>query len=491
MSLYDILRISSSADEEEIRKAYEVMIQLYNPAFFAEEKESLLRIKAKIENAYTVLSDRKLKNLYDLFLKQEEDEFVNKICSFNKQIKETDIGVKKDHTESAEQKKYTDETPKQIPDIIISGQGYSFPFSIGTLVAEGWEINDRFRNIRIRKVPTIILLSKGNDKLWIEVTSGDRNEVWAENSTAVHMCDPLDEDYLEEIDRKQSKINEQKSYTENNNSSESSAQTNVLKLVAGTGAAHCACVMRSGKLMIFGNNLRQKETENWQDIIDVSTSQNHTVGLRKNGTVITAGRNVYGECNTEHWSRVVAIAGSRNHTVGLRDNGTVVSAGYNSYGQCDVLDWKNIAAVTAGDNHTVGLKKNGTVIAVGDQYSGKCKVSDWTNITKVTAGLNHTVGLRKEGWVVATGSNSFGQCNVAGWHDIVSVSAGENHTVGLTKDGTVVATGNNAYHQCDVSSWKNIIAVCAGSNFTAALTKEGYIITSPLGVFGVSASRVI
>ena len=103
------------------------------------------------------------------------------------------------------------------------------------------------------------------------------------------------------------------------------------------------------------------------------------------------------------------------HTVGLKRDGTVVAVGNNDDGQCDVSGWSDIIAVSAGHYHTVGLKRDGTVVAVGFNGNGRCNVSVWKDIIAVSAGYSHTVGLKKDGTVVAVGDNSKGQCDVSGW----------------------------------------------------------------------------
>ena len=76
----------------------------------------------------------------------------------------------------------------------------------------------------------------------------------------------------------------------------------------------------------------------------------------------------------------MAVAAGDIHTVGLRKDGTVVAVGYNGYGRCDVSDWRDIVAVAAGVDYTVGLRRDGTVVAVGDNRNGQCNVSDWVDI---------------------------------------------------------------------------------------------------------------
>ena len=57
------------------------------------------------------------------------------------------------------------------------------------------------------------------------------------------------------------------------------------------------------------------------------------------------------------------IAAGGTHTVGLKKDGTVVAVGLNSEGQCDVSEWRDIVMIAAGSYHTVGLKSDGTVVA--------------------------------------------------------------------------------------------------------------------------------
>ena len=80
--------------------------------------------------------------------------------------------------------------------------------------------------------------------------------------------------------------------------------------------------------------------------------------------------------------------------MGLKDDGYVVTAGSNIYGQCNVTAWTGITAAAAGGAHTVGLKSDGTVVAVGYNGTGACNVSGWQGITAIAVGYEHTVGLK-------------------------------------------------------------------------------------------------
>ena len=215
--------------------------------------------------------------------------------------------------------------------------------------------------------------------------------------------------------------------------------------------------------------LTQRET--------LSCSDERTVGLKTDGTVVAVGYEGNGWGNVSDWTNIAAISAGRVHTVGLKADGTVVIVRYVINGGGDVSDWADIVAISTGDNHTVGLKADGTVVAVGDNAAEQYEVSNWTGIVAISAGRAHTVGLKADGTVVAVGYNGFGQCNVRGWTDIVAISAGDDHTVGLKTDGTVVAVGDDIFGQCDVSGWTDIVAVSAGDDYTVGLKADGTVVS--------------
>jgi alpha-tubulin suppressor-like RCC1 family protein len=215
-----------------------------------------------------------------------------------------------------------------------------------------------------------------------------------------------------------------------------------------------------------------------------------TYVLNVDGTVIAAGENDKGQCDVAEWRDIVAVSASYYHTVGLKANGTVVAVGDNEYGQCNVTDWRDIVAISASSKHTVGLKANGTVVAVGDNNEGQCNVTDWCDIVAVIAAYGRTVGLKAHGMVVAVGDNDRSPynlcdwCDVAAitdWRDIVAISvcgSSTCHIVGLKKDGTVVAVGNNKCGQCNVSDWRDIVAVNSCHEHIYGLKTDGTVVTA-------------
>ena len=243
------------------------------------------------------------------------------------------------------------------------------------------------------------------------------------------------------------------------------------------GDEHTVGLKFDGTVVACGkNDDGQCDVSEWTDIVAVATSYEHTVGLKSDGTVVACGYNHYGQCDVSHWTDIVTVATSYEHTVGLKSDSTVLACGKNDDSQCNVSGWTDIVAVAAGHIRTVGLKSDGTVVARGYNKYGQCDVSGWTDIVAVAAGRIHTVGLKSDGTVVACGHNKYGQCNVSGWTDIVEIAAGNFHTVGLKSDGTVVACGYNEYGQCNVSGWTDIVEIAASEKHTVGLKFDGTVV---------------
>lgn len=51
---------------------------------------------------------------------------------------------------------------------------------------------------------------------------------------------------------------------------------------------------------------------------------------------------MYGACDVSGWTDIVEITCGDDHTVGLRYDGTVAAVGSNTKGQCNVSDWIKI-----------------------------------------------------------------------------------------------------------------------------------------------------
>lgn len=261
------------------------------------------------------------------------------------------------------------------------------------------------------------------------------------------------------------------------------------------GTRFSAGVTKNGEVVSCGYKLLVDEVENWTDIVSISAFGSLVIGLRIDGTVVTAGSlNEDYRIETRNWDDIVAVSAGDLYIVGLRKNGTLVAQGYSGDGQMDIDEWDNVIAIDTGWRHTVGLTKDGEVLIAGlrheDEELIKSRPEEWHDIISVSAGggkpgkkgeQGHTVGLRSDGKVVAVGDNGHGQCDFSAWENetIVAIAAGGFHTVGLTEDGRVVTTEQDDFIKNDIAHWEEegykMVAIAAGYGTTFAIDTTGQV----------------
>lgn len=190
-----------------------------------------------------------------------------------------------------------------------------------------------------------------------------------------------------------------------------------------SGQQHVVGLKSDGKVVSAGlDAFGLSKVNGWKHIKTIATGWMHTVGLDSKGNIQIAGYKCQEQLSkikeNGNWHDIIAISAGggienepgKGHTVGLRKDGTVVAVGDNEYGQCDVNDWTNIVAISAGDWHTVGLRKDGTVVATkpdkleGIPSTSACAVEEWHDIVAISAGRGFTLGLTKDGHVVSVGN---------------------------------------------------------------------------------------
>ena len=194
------------------------------------------------------------------------------------------------------------------------------------------------------------------------------------------------------------------------------------------GEAYIVGLKSNGTLVSAGHDFGdgQRDVDEWTNIVAIATGWRHTVGLDAAGNVFITGYGSSSQLNQiqkdkENWTNIVAIAAGggsngspgRGHTVGLRKDGSVVAVGDNTYNQCNVEDWGNdIIAIAAGDWFTVGLHSDGSIsITSPDKdkaqkenlYTGACNAENWTDIKMIAAGGGSVVGLYENGTTIAAG----------------------------------------------------------------------------------------
>ena len=255
------------------------------------------------------------------------------------------------------------------------------------------------------------------------------------------------------------------------------------------GITYSMGITEEGRIVTAGiMSPSQSDVHNWENIVSISAYGSLVIGLKIDGTVVTAGKlNDDYRIETGNWDDIVAVSAGDLYVVGLRKNGTLVAQGYSGDGQMDIDSWTNIKAISTGWRHTVGLTNDGEVYIAGIRSKDEEKIRNnekWNDIIAISAGggypgtegeQGHTVGLKRNGTVVAIGDNGKGQCEVDSWENITAVSAGAFHTVGLTQEGKVVTTQKDTSTLEEINKWEDIVAVAAGYGTTFALREDGTV----------------
>lgn len=177
--------------------------------------------------------------------------------------------------------------------------------------------------------------------------------------------------------------------------------------------------------------------------------------------------------------------GENSHIVGLQKDGKVVAAGMNSFGECDVENWDSIVDVAAGENFTIGLREDGTVIATGDNSYEQCNVEGWNDIVDVAAARFSSYGLRNDGTIVATGyiyENKYEHAEGPNWENIIAIkayndrSSETDYIVGLKNDGTLVTNSPDYYTQKNSTQFSDLVSFdCATWGRIASLDSNGNV----------------
>ena len=209
----------------------------------------------------------------------------------------------------------------------------------------------------------------------------------------------------------------------------------------------------------FCDKLDTKIDEKLIYIIKIASGKNHVLFLTNIGTVYACGDNTYGQLGNGNTTSqnypiqvaysastimndAIDIAAGGNHSMFLKKDGQVVTCGRNNNGQCGtgvanatnilypvfarlVLNSTTITGIceiSAGESHSLFLHISGTVYACGDNYYGQ--LGDGTRLDKS----------------VGTLVKAFGSTNLT---NIRSISAGYYYSVFITNDNHVLSCGDN------------------------------------------------
>ena len=217
------------------------------------------------------------------------------------------------------------------------------------------------------------------------------------------------------------------------------------------------------------------------DFIAIAAGNDHSLGLKANGSIIAWGENSYGQCNAPNPNTdFISVAAGVCYSLGLKADGSIIAWGWNNSGQCNVPEPNtDFIAIAAKGHHSLGLKTDGSIVAWGYNGSGQCDVPEPnTDFIAIAAGYLHSLGLKANGSIVAWGDNYWGQSNLPEPNtDFIAIAAGIYHNLGLKTDSSIVAWGNNLAGACNVPEPNtNFIAVAAGIYHSLGLKANGSIV---------------
>lgn len=258
------------------------------------------------------------------------------------------------------------------------------------------------------------------------------------------------------------------------------------------------------------------EISKWNNITAVSVGENHIVGLKEDGTVISTDRFHYPETGNfvpydpADWTDIIAIAAGNDFTIGLKSDNTLVAAGNNNYGQCDVQDLKQIKEISAEKNVLLCLTMNEKFIRLGetgpvgkeitrDDVSGISQVDCTPHYTffyvkKDRSGHEDVYCFFYEDKRVSSWPNAdYGKNRKA---DIVKISAANDCLFILYSDGsteyreyTRVPSSKRKYDEDFLlPEWQGIIDIACGAGFAVGLKEDGTVVT--VGNFADTGAKV-
>lgn len=122
------------------------------------------------------------------------------------------------------------------------------------------------------------------------------------------------------------------------------------------------------------------------------------IGLKANGEVLAAGCGKAEAASMAKWSGIAAVASSDEHSVCLKWDGTVVASCEGHDGSkcnpCGVDGWRQITAIAVECRHTVGLEamKNGLT---GEGGSGSA-LGDIAGLGVTLGAMGGVIGMTKD-----------------------------------------------------------------------------------------------
>ena len=173
--------------------------------------------------------------------------------------------------------------------------------------------------------------------------------------------------------------------------------------------------------------------------LSVSAGDNHSCGIRIDGTVACWGKGSSGQASPPTGA-FSSVSTGYAFTCGVRADGRIACWGSNSDGQATPPPGKFVS-VSTGFSHACGVRQDGNLLCWGVNTSGQTRTPSGL-FTSVSSSTYHGCAVRRNGRLACWGENSSGEATPPS-DSFTSVSVGLDHSCGLRRDGTIACWGSN------------------------------------------------
>lgn len=148
----------------------------------------------------------------------------------------------------------------------------------------------------------------------------------------------------------------------------------------------------------------------WNSIVEISASNSHIIGLRNDGKVLAVGESGKSYCAVDEWEDIKSVCSVYMLSIGVRTDGTVVTAG-NNYGfsfdeEKINNEWNNVIFCEGSNGNHVGLRNDGCLIQDVDNNNDFffTNIREWSDIVYMSEGLHILIAVKSDGTILSTGT---------------------------------------------------------------------------------------
>lgn len=217
----------------------------------------------------------------------------------------------------------------------------------------------------------------------------------------------------------------------------------------------------------------------------ITGGNNHSIGLKSDGTLWAWGTNGDGQCGQGNFlggtsaptqigieNNWIHISAGNKCSYAIKNDGTLWAWGINNFGQLGVgtttkrntptqigtnNDWQKV--ISGKGSHVLAIKTNGTLWAWGQNNQGQLGIGTSSTMETIPVQVGN--------------ENNWLNASIGSTHSILIKSNGTIWSCGLGNDGAL-GIGSNvlAFAPTQIGTQNNWIKISSGSNFSGAINNE-------------------